>query len=77
MKIWFAAGSILSLILCLLSPVLYFLGRLPEGGFKRALLLASLGWFCLATAWASHRRKNGGEEQPNSGGAAPDPTPEG
>ena len=57
MKTLLAAASILSLILCLGAPVLFFLGILPEASFKLALLLASLGWFFLATAWASRRKK--------------------
>ncbi|MGA2362815.1 MAG: hypothetical protein ABSG73_10195 [Candidatus Aminicenantales bacterium] len=57
MKILLAFFSILSLGLCLAAPVLFFLGILPEARFKLALLLASLGWFFLATAWASYRKK--------------------
>jgi hypothetical protein len=57
MKTLLAAASILSLALCLAAPVLFFLGILPEASFKLALLLASLGWFFLATAWISYRKK--------------------
>lgn len=57
MKTLLAAASILSLVLCLGAPVLFFLGILPEASYKLALLLASLGWFFLATAWISHRKK--------------------
>jgi hypothetical protein len=57
MKTFLAFFSILSLGLCLAAPVLFFLGILPEARFKLALLLASLGWFFLATTWASMRKK--------------------
>jgi hypothetical protein len=57
MKIFLAFASILSLALCLAAPVLYFLGILSEPSFKLALLLASLGWFFLATNWAAYRAK--------------------
>jgi hypothetical protein len=58
MKTLLAAASILSLALCLAAPVLFFLGILPEASFKLALLLASLGWFFLATAWVSYKKKS-------------------
>jgi hypothetical protein len=57
MKILLAIVSILSLLLCLAAPLLFFLGVLPEASYKLALLLASLGWFFLATSWASFRTK--------------------
>ncbi len=56
MKVLLAVSSILSLVMCLAVSVFYFLGTLPEGSFKLALLLASLGWFFLATTWASLRK---------------------
>jgi hypothetical protein len=56
MKTVLAFASILSLVLCLAAPVLFFVGILPEARFKLALLLASLGWFFLATTWASYRK---------------------
>jgi hypothetical protein len=57
MKTFLAVASILSLVLCLVAPVLFFLEILPEPSFKLALLLASLGWFFLATNWAAFRAK--------------------
>mgnify|MGYP001598147408 CR=1 FL=1 len=57
MKTLLAVTSILSLVVCLAVPVFFFLGYLPEDGFKSALLLASLAWFILATAWASYTKK--------------------
>ena len=57
MKILLAVASILSLVLCIAAPVFFFLGYLPERSFKLALLLSSLAWFLLATAWASFKKK--------------------
>ena len=57
MKILLAILALLSLLLCLAAPLLFFLGILPEASYKLALLLASLGWFFLATSWASWRAK--------------------
>lgn len=57
MKTLLAIASILSLALCLAAPVLFFLEILPETSFKLALLLASLGWFFLATSWLGYRKK--------------------
>ncbi|HVP91647.1 MAG TPA: hypothetical protein VMS75_10585 [Terriglobales bacterium] len=58
MKTFLGAASILSLALCLAAPVLFFAGILPEADYKLALLLASLGWFFLATAWAAYWKKS-------------------
>ena len=58
MKTFLGAASILSLALCLAAPVLFFAGILPEASYKLALLLASLGWFFLATTWVSHKKKS-------------------
>ncbi|MGZ4887171.1 MAG: hypothetical protein ACXVI6_03925 [Candidatus Aminicenantales bacterium] len=58
MKTLLAVSSLLSLLLCLAAPVLFFLGVLPEASYKLALFLASLGWFFLATSWASYRKKS-------------------
>lgn len=57
MKTLTAVTAILSLALCLAVPVLFFLGLLPQSSYRLALLLASLGWFFLATTWASYRKK--------------------
>lgn len=57
MKTVLALASLLSLVLCLAAPVLFFLGILPEASYKLALLLASLGWFFLATSWAGYGTK--------------------
>ncbi len=57
MKTFLGAASILSLVLCLAAPVLFFLGILPEASYKLALSLASLAWFFLATTWASFNNR--------------------
>ena len=57
MKTVLAFASMLSLALGLTAPVLFLLGILPEASYKLALLLASLGWFFLATSWAAYRTK--------------------
>jgi hypothetical protein len=43
------ALALVSLALCLAAALLYFLGRIPEATYKLAFLLASIGWFVLAT----------------------------
>jgi hypothetical protein len=45
--------ALLSLAVCLATPVLYFLGRVSEGAFKAAFLIASIGWFVFAVARGS------------------------
>lgn len=44
--------ALVSLGLCLAAPVVYFLGRISEGTYRKAFLLASIAWFVLATARA-------------------------
>ena len=63
MKILLAVTSILSLVVCLAVPVLFFLGNIPEAAFKTALVLASLAWFILATWWASYMKKKPSAQQ--------------
>jgi hypothetical protein len=53
-SLWLAA---LSLILCLVAPVLHFLGRMDIAGYKVMLASASAGWFIFATAWAMRPKK--------------------
>lgn len=42
--------ALLSLAACLAAPVLYFLGRITEAGYKTAFLVASIGYFIFAIA---------------------------
>jgi len=57
-KILFLLLSLLSLLVCLISPFLYFFGRIEEKDHKLIFLLASAGWFVFATLWSSIRKKN-------------------
>lgn len=52
-----ALASLLSLVLCLISPVLFFLGCIEETLYKAVFLIASASWFILATIWAEQRKK--------------------
>jgi hypothetical protein len=45
--------ALLSLGACLAAPVLFFLGRITEGSFKTAFLVASVAWFVFAVARGS------------------------
>lgn len=49
---WLGLGSILSLVVCLGAPALYFLGLVSQSRYKLVLVIASLGWFIFATLWA-------------------------
>jgi hypothetical protein len=53
----FAVLALLSLALCLAFPVLRFLDRISEGGFRTGLLIASLGWFVFAPLWSLKPKK--------------------
>jgi hypothetical protein len=44
--------ALVSLGICLAAPVVFFLGRISGGTYRRAFLLASIAWFVLATARA-------------------------
>jgi len=55
--ILFGVMSILSLILCLATPIIYFLGKISEENYKLIFLLASIAWFVFATLWATKRKK--------------------
>lgn len=56
-KILFLLFSLLGLLVCLISPFLYFFGRIEEKDYKLIFLLASLGWFIFATLWSSIKNK--------------------
>lgn len=51
-------GAIVSFGVCLAVPVLYFVGKMSEGGYKLAFNLASVGWFVFATLWMRKKIKN-------------------
>jgi hypothetical protein len=56
-NIFYALVSLLSLAVCLLAPVLFFLGKFTEENYKLVFLIASLAWFIFATLWARERKK--------------------
>jgi hypothetical protein len=53
-SLWLAT---LSLVLCLVAPLLHFWGRMDIAGYKVMLASASAGWFIFATAWAMRPRE--------------------
>jgi len=55
-RVWFAVLSMLSLILCLVSPILYFLGKISMQKYRWIFLLASIAWFFFATLQAKQAR---------------------
>ncbi len=54
--------ALLSLGACLAAPILFFLGRISEAGYKTAFLVASIGWFVFAIARGFVRRPPAGRE---------------
>lgn len=54
---FFAILAITSLILCLVSPLLHFLGKYSIETYKWIFFFSSLSWFVFATLWASKRKK--------------------
>lgn len=52
MKAIAALISVLSLAVCLIVPVLWFLGRTTEDTYKMLFLLATVVYFIFATLWA-------------------------
>jgi len=49
--------AILSLLACLATPLLYFLGRMEMSTYKALLAVATGSWFIFATAWATRPEK--------------------
>jgi hypothetical protein len=49
--------AILSLALCLLFPILRFLGRISEERYKLGLLFASISWLLFASVWAARKKR--------------------
>lgn len=50
--------SMVSLALCLVFPIIHFLGRIEADRFKSGFLLASIAWFIFAPLWASRAKKS-------------------
>ncbi len=49
--------AILSLLACLATPLLHFLGRMEMSTYKALLAAATVGWFVFATTWATRPEK--------------------
>ena len=59
MKTWILAWpSLLSLVLCLVSPVLFFAGKISERTYRLAFLLTSIAWFVFAILWMAAAQRN-------------------
>jgi hypothetical protein len=43
--------AIVSLSLCLIFPIVHFLGKINAAAYKSGFLLASAAWFIFATLW--------------------------
>jgi hypothetical protein len=56
-NILYAFISLLSLAVCLLASILFFLGKLTEENYKLAFLIASLAWFIFAALWARIKKR--------------------
>jgi hypothetical protein len=50
-------GALVCYTVCLSVPVLFFIGRMGEAGYKLAFGLASAGWFVGATVWMARRAR--------------------
>jgi len=53
--------ALLNLALCLVSPVLFFTGKISERTYRLAFLLTSIAWFVFAILWMSAARRNKGK----------------
>ncbi len=49
--------ALLSLVLCLTAPALYFAGMVHIDAYKAMLSIGTASWFTFATAWAVRPRK--------------------
>ena len=50
-------AAVLSLMVCLASPFLYFWQSITEDSYRTLLASASIAWFVFAT-WAAGRKRN-------------------
>jgi len=57
-RILFEVLAIISLVLCLVFPILRFLGKIEADRFKSGFLFASIAWFIFATLWATRTKKS-------------------
>lgn len=56
-NIFYAFVSLLSLAVCLLAPLLFFLGKFTEENYKLVFLIASIAWFIFATLWSRKKKR--------------------
>ena len=49
-------GAVVSLVVCLAAPVIFFWGRVDAAGYKNLLLAGTLGWFLCAALLAMQRK---------------------
>jgi hypothetical protein len=47
--------ALLSLAACLVAPVAYFRGSLPEDPMKNLFLLSTVVWFAASGFWSARR----------------------
>jgi EamA domain-containing membrane protein RarD len=57
-RILFGILSMVSLALCLVFSIVYFLGKIKADRFKSGFLFASIAWFIFATLWATRAKKS-------------------
>jgi len=50
--------AIVSLALCLIFPVVRFLGKIDAAGYKSGFFCASAAWFIFAALWITRPKKN-------------------
>lgn len=55
-KLTFTLAGI-SLAVCLIAPIAFFLGYASVGQFKVAFFLATIAWFVSATAYSMQHKK--------------------
>jgi hypothetical protein len=51
------SAAVLSLLVCLAAPFLYFWQSITEGSYRNLLAAGSIAWFVFAT-WAEGQKKN-------------------
>jgi hypothetical protein len=60
-RLVFRVCTLIGLGVCVLLPVLFFLGRIEERAFKNLYLVVSAAYFVFASRWSSGDRKPGAE----------------
>lgn len=57
-RIIYGILSLISLALCLIFPIVHFMGKIKADRYKSGFLFASLAWFIFATLWATRPKKS-------------------